>query len=136
VLGEVGGAVAVDAAPDRHGDTVRTRDGVVFEVDVEAVLGEQPAREWRWWLGPTSRVDVIVVEVLLELAGPIRRVAEHLRLVVVAASLSMRPSDLAGDTEPAVVSRFEVLAEHRGQQLGGQLSDELFTNGGVVPVTD
>ena len=80
VLGEVGDAAAVGAAPDRHGDAVGAGDGVGVEINVEAVLGEQAAGRRRW-LGPTARGDVFIVEVLLELAGAVGRVAVDLRPV-------------------------------------------------------
>src|SRR5205823_5043383 len=77
VLGEVGDATAVSAAADGHAHPGGAGDGVVIEVDVEAVLAEAAGRRRRR-LGPATRVDVLVVESLLELAGPIGGIAVDL----------------------------------------------------------
>jgi hypothetical protein len=78
VLREVGESAAVDAAADGDGDVVGAGDGVVVEVDGEAILGEHATRRRRR-LGSTPRRDVFVLEALLELAGPVGRVPVHLR---------------------------------------------------------
>ena len=67
--------------PPRRIDTVTPFGQVTVscvEVDVEAVLGEQAAGR-RWWLGLAARLDVLVVECCLELAGPVGGVAVDLR---------------------------------------------------------
>ena len=101
VLSEVGNAVAVHAAPDRHGDVVGAGDGVGVEVHVEAVLAELAGRRGRR-LGPTRRADVFVVQTLLEFTGPIGRVAVDLRVtaLVSVGGESMRSS--ATDASPAL----------------------------------
>src|SRR5204862_7657919 len=76
-LGEVGDATAVSAAAGGHAHPGGAGDGVVLGVDVEAVLAEAAGRRRRR-LGPATRVDVLVVESLLELAGPIGGIAVDL----------------------------------------------------------
>ena len=46
-VGEVGDAVTGATSADRHGHPVGAGDGVVVKVDLEAVLGEQPAGQRR-----------------------------------------------------------------------------------------
>jgi hypothetical protein len=69
VLGELGDPGTVGRAADGDGDIVGACDGVVVEVDLEAVLGEQAARRRRR-LGPTARCDVLVGEALLDSPVP------------------------------------------------------------------
>src|SRR6266704_2721065 len=78
-LAEGGGAVAATVAVDGRGAPVRTGDRVRAEVDVEVGLGEHPARRGGL-LGLAPRVDVVVGEVFVELAGAVRVVAVHRRL--------------------------------------------------------
>src|SRR6266702_3005985 len=78
-LAEGGGAVAATVAADGRGDPVRTGDRVRAEVDVEVGLGEHTARRGGL-LGLAPRVDVVVGEVFVELAGAVRVVAVHRRL--------------------------------------------------------
>ena len=142
-----------------------------------SLANRPPGADGGWVRQP--ELDVVVVEVLLELAGPVGRVAVDLRPVIaalvvveevvdevvgdgrvtgvagrdgrvgddlavgidrdvtlVAVEAAGRGlvavtgvgidggddpvlGDLAGDAEPAVVAVFEVLADHRRQQLGG-----------------
>lgn len=72
VVSEVGQPTAVGAAFDLDGDAVGAGDGVGFEIDPEAALGEAAACGHRGRLGAAERRDVLVVEVSLELPGPIR----------------------------------------------------------------
>ena len=110
------GAVAVVAASDRHGHVVGAGDAVDFEIDVELVLGE-PACRRGGRLGPAAGVDVFVVEPLLELAGPMGRVAVDLGVVIIGAVVvteevvdevfgdgrvaGVRRADPTGSTPPA-----------------------------------
>src|SRR5664280_3919597 len=70
-LGELGQTAAFDVPPDGEGDPVRAGDGVVFEVDQETVLGKEPNPGVRF-LGLALRLDALVFETGLDLAGAIR----------------------------------------------------------------
>jgi hypothetical protein len=80
---EAGGARPVVAAADRCADPARAGDGVAVQVDVETVLGEQPTRARRGWLGLAPGVDPLLFEGGLERSAAIRAVPEDLAPLVV-----------------------------------------------------
>ena len=80
VLGEVRDPVSISGAADGDSDRVWARDRVMVEVDCEVVFREQAARGWGGWLCRAVGTDAMIFEVLLELAGPIRGIAEHVAL--------------------------------------------------------
>lgn len=84
-VAEVGDAVAVGVAADRHGHLVGAGDRVGVEVDGEAVLGEQPSRRGGR-LGLATRVDALFGEMVQELAGAVGGIAVDGRLI--AASIA------------------------------------------------
>src|SRR5207249_3855180 len=75
-LGESGDPVAVMVAVDVDGDLRWTGDGVIVEVNDEEVFGEQPARGGGR-LGLAARIDVVLNEMVQELAGAVGSVAIH-----------------------------------------------------------
>jgi hypothetical protein len=97
-VGEVGDAGAVSAAADGDGDVVGAGDGVGVEIDPEPVFTE-PAPGRRRRLGPAPGVDVVVFEMLLELAGPIGGVAVDGRVVMAARGCRCR-SGLRSGLQP------------------------------------
>jgi hypothetical protein len=72
--GELNQTTAFDMSSDRDDDPSGTGDGVLFEVDHEAVLGKEPDPGDRL-LGLALRLDFFVFEVGLELTGAIGTVA-------------------------------------------------------------
>jgi len=77
----------VGAAPDRRGLTGRTGHRVGFEVDVETVLGEQPAGRDRV-LGLAHRLDPSLPQQVVERPRPVGVVAEHRRGALAVCALA------------------------------------------------
>ena len=92
-IGEVRDPGPVGASPDGHDHAVGAGHRVVAEIDPELVFAE-PALGRRRRLGSTARVDVFVLEQLLELTAAVHGVAIHGGVVGLAAGVVARRSSM------------------------------------------